>query len=208
MKHIIIIGEQGSGKTKKLNELLNLVPPDRRALTTQHEFQTRPEYLYRGIYTFGIINVYDFEGLLSRLNKHSGVQFIIEYQMPANKMPIFPDDDFEIVRCFKNNHIASDLLKIDFNLIRQWAKDKGILDGGNPLTQYAKLNEEVGELGKAILKSNDAEYKDAIGDIVVVLTSLAYFKGFTIEECINSAYEVISKRTGKMVNNNFVKNEE
>ena len=46
---------------------------------------------------------------------------------------------------------------------------------------------------------------DAIGDIVVVLTNLAHLEGFKIEECIESAYEVINKRTGKMENGTFVK---
>lgn len=99
-------------------------------------------------------------------------------------------------------------LTVEFDHIRAWADDKGILKHGNKLTQFAKLNEEVGELAHAILKDNKEEYKDAIGDIVVVLVSLAYFQGFTIEECINSAYDVISKRTGKIVNNNFVKDAE
>jgi hypothetical protein len=48
-------------------------------------------------------------------------------------------------------------------------------------------------------------YKRQIGDCVVVLTNLAALKGYTIEECINSAYSVIAKRTGKMVNGTFVK---
>jgi hypothetical protein len=49
------------------------------------------------------------------------------------------------------------------------------------------------------------EIQDAIGDMVVVLTNLAHLEGFTIEECIESAYGVISKRTGKMENGTFVK---
>ena len=49
------------------------------------------------------------------------------------------------------------------------------------------------------------ELKDAIGDSVVVLTNLAKLNNLTIEECINSAYKVISARTGTMVNGAFVK---
>jgi NTP pyrophosphatase (non-canonical NTP hydrolase) len=55
------------------------------------------------------------------------------------------------------------------------------------------------------LKSDKVETKDAIGDMVVVLTNLAHLEGFTIEECIEAAYEEISKRTGKMINGTFVK---
>jgi NTP pyrophosphatase (non-canonical NTP hydrolase) len=98
-------------------------------------------------------------------------------------------------------------MKLDkeFNSIRQWAQDKGIYAAGDPKTQYIKLLEETGELAKAILKNDDVEFIDAIGDCVVVLTNLAALKGYTIEECINSAYEVIAKRTGKMENGTFVK---
>eukprot|EP01043_Picozoa_sp_COSAG02_P068876 COSAG02_NODE_11592_length_1692_cov_36.008934_2_plen_70_part_00 len=67
--------------------------------------------------------------------------------------------------------------------------------------------EEAGELGRAILKDDNPEFRDAIGDMVVVLTNLAHMGGTTIEDCIDEAYDVISKRTGKMVNGTFVKDE-
>jgi hypothetical protein len=41
--------------------------------------------------------------------------------------------------------------------------------------------------------------------MVVVLTNLAELLGLNIEECVESAYDVISKRTGKMINGTFVK---
>ena len=41
--------------------------------------------------------------------------------------------------------------------------------------------------------------------MVVVLTNLAHQKGLHIETCIASAYNVINKRTGKMINGTFVK---
>ena len=43
------------------------------------------------------------------------------------------------------------------------------------------------------------------GDMVVVLTNLAELGGVSIEHCIDEAYSVISKRTGKMHNGTFVK---
>ena len=92
-----------------------------------------------------------------------------------------------------------------FEKIRQWAKERGLYDKGNATTQYIKLQEEAGELAKALLKNDQPEVIDAIGDIVVVLTNLAYMRGVHIESCISSAYDVISKRTGKMVNGTFVK---
>ena len=94
-----------------------------------------------------------------------------------------------------------------FENIRQWAKDRGLYDKGNPMVQYVKLQEEAGELAKALLKDDQPEVIDAIGDMVVVLTNLAHQRGVHIETCIAEAYKVISKRTGKMINGTFVKDE-
>ncbi len=92
-----------------------------------------------------------------------------------------------------------------FQRIRDWAGKRGLYRKGDSKTQYVKLQEEAGELAKALLKRDHEEIVDAIGDIVVVLTNLAHLEGFKIEECIESAYEVIAKRTGKMENGTFVK---
>ena len=92
-----------------------------------------------------------------------------------------------------------------FELIRIWAKDRGLYDKGNSHTQYVKLIEEAGELAQSILKQDKPEVQDAIGDMVVVLTNLAELEGFTIEDCIDSAYTEISTRRGKMLNGTFVK---
>lgn len=93
-----------------------------------------------------------------------------------------------------------------FQKIRSWAENRGIYDKGDVKTQYVKLLEETGELAKSILKNDDEEFVDAIGDCVVVLTNLAKLKGYEIEDCIDHAYTIISKRQGQMVNGTFVKN--
>ena len=101
-------------------------------------------------------------------------------------------------------------VKVDndkFQLIRDWAGERGLYSKGDTKTQFCKLMEEAGELGRAILKDDNTEFRDAIGDMVVVLTNLAHMGGTTIEDCIDEAYDVISKRTGKMVNGTFVKDE-
>jgi len=92
-----------------------------------------------------------------------------------------------------------------YDLIRDWASKKGIYTSGDSKTQYVKLMEESGELARAILKRDKPEIKDAIGDMIVVLTNLAYLEGFDIEDCVTSAYDVIKNRTGKMENGTFVK---
>ena len=94
-----------------------------------------------------------------------------------------------------------------FQLIRDWAGERGLYTKGDRKTQFCKLMEEAGELGRAILKEDQPEIVDAIGDMVVVLTNMAHLSGTTIEECIDTAYKVISKRTGRMINGTFVKDE-
>ena len=92
-----------------------------------------------------------------------------------------------------------------FDLIRDWAEKRGIYNSGDSKTQYVKLMEEAGELAKALLNKDNAEIVDAIGDMVVVLTNLAKLEGYNIEFCIESAYNEIANRKGKMLHGTFVK---
>ena len=116
---------------------------------------------------------------------------------------------------FYDNHQTSDSPKNQpcdvcpnqFDLIREWADERGLYEKGDAKTQYIKLMEEAGEVGRAILKQDEAEVIDGIGDMVVVLTNLSELIGTPIEECIARAYDVIAKRTGKMVNGTFAKDE-
>jgi NTP pyrophosphatase (non-canonical NTP hydrolase) len=96
-------------------------------------------------------------------------------------------------------------LKNEFEPIRIWAEEKGIFQKSDATKQYLKLQEEAGELAKALLIDDLPEIEDAIGDCIVVLTNLAELKGLKVEDCINSAYNVIAKRKGEMVNGAFVK---
>ena len=111
----------------------------------------------------------------------------------------------------KNGHktrtggIMSDHKISQFDLIRSWAKDRGLYDGGDPKTQALKLVEEVGETCRAILKEDTKEIIDGIGDCVVVLVNLAELTGTPIEQCIQAAYDEIKGRTGKMSNGTFKK---
>ena len=106
-------------------------------------------------------------------------------------------------------HTPKDIkISSKYELIREWARNRGIYDKGDSKTQYVKLMEEAGELAQAILKRDIPEIQDAIGDMVVVLTNLAELEDLKIENCIDSAYDVISKRKGNMVNGTFVKSGE
>jgi NTP pyrophosphatase (non-canonical NTP hydrolase) len=89
--------------------------------------------------------------------------------------------------------------------VEQWAEEKGILANATTLRQCDKTQEEVNELYTAIIEDNRPEIIDAIGDIMVTLIIQAKMQNLSLEECLESAYNVIAKRTGKMVNGQFVK---
>ena len=92
--------------------------------------------------------------------------------------------------------------------VRNWGRDKGLIGPGGKATergQLYKLMEEVGELQQAIRESDESEKIDAIGDCTVVLILLSDIVGIPFEECLDAAYQVISKRTGKMIDGQFVK---
>ena len=92
-----------------------------------------------------------------------------------------------------------------FDLIRDWAEERGLYDDGDIKTQALKLMEEAGEICRAVLKKDEPEIIDGIGDCVVVLTNLAHLCDTSIEECIDKAYNEIKNRTGKMDNGTFKK---
>jgi len=130
---------------------------------------------------------------------------IKEWILKNNYKSQHNEERFIYVESFINYYNLSSEKTI-FDKIRDWAKEKGIYEKGDSKTQYLKLQEECGELSKAILNNDDAEIIDAIGDCVVVLTNLSKLCGFKIEDCIDSAYNVIKNRQGKMINGTFVKN--
>ena len=96
-------------------------------------------------------------------------------------------------------------MTINFINIRQWAAEKGIDKPEGIHRQFTKLSEEHGELAKAILAGDIEAIKDGIGDNVTVLTILAQQHGLNIEDCIESVWNIISKRTGKTIDGVFVK---
>jgi len=97
------------------------------------------------------------------------------------------------------------ILEKELQPVREWAESKGIFDKGDPKTQTLKLIEEAGELSKAILNDDKPEIIDALGDCTIVLVNLAKLCGYDLEDCVNTAYNVIAKRTGKMENGTFIK---
>ena len=105
--------------------------------------------------------------------------------------------------------------------VLEWAVEKGILEKATPLAQANKTLEEVQELLEAVSEQEKEHYfftntkgkevitadeiKDALGDILVTIIIGTELQGLKLEDCLESAYNVISKRTGKMVDGVFVK---
>jgi NTP pyrophosphatase (non-canonical NTP hydrolase) len=86
-----------------------------------------------------------------------------------------------------------------------WAKEKGILDKGTPMAQALKTLEETTELCNAVNANDYAEIEDALGDVMVTILIQAEMQGMSLEDCLESAYNTISKRKGKMIDGQFVK---
>lgn len=88
--------------------------------------------------------------------------------------------------------------------IRDWSVERN-LHTADPTKQALKLGEEFGEVFEGLAKGNEDMTKDAIGDMYVVMTILSQQLGFTIEECIEVAYDEIKDRKGRMIDGVFVK---
>ena len=67
---------------------------------------------------------------------------------------------------------------------------------------YENLKEAVLYLLQELCKIVDYE---EYSDTIEALDALAAYYGWTLQECLQTAYDVISKRTGKMENGVFVK---
>lgn len=90
-------------------------------------------------------------------------------------------------------------------LVIEWADDRGIFEKGNPNAQCDKTLEEVMELSTALHNNDREETIDALGDILVTIIIQAEMQGLSLEDCLLSAYNVITKRQGVMVDGKFVK---
>jgi NTP pyrophosphatase (non-canonical NTP hydrolase) len=111
----------------------------------------------------------------------------------------------------------------------EWANEKGILQKSNPLRQLDKTQEELDETRRALKMLDNLlqerkqnlfddlaeqereeaywhhEVKDGIGDMLVTIIILAKLSGLDGLDCLQTAYNVIKNRTGKMINGHFVK---
>lgn len=87
--------------------------------------------------------------------------------------------------------------------IESWHEARNLIDGSTDQAQYVKLIEEAGELAGNIVRGKCV--KDAIGDMIVVLINIARRNGHKLEDCMETAWEDIKDRKGKMIDGVFVK---
>ena len=97
--------------------------------------------------------------------------------------------------------------------VKAWGISRGItakkVEQDAIIQRYAqtlKVQEETGELCGAILRDDEPKIKDAMGDSLVTLILLGEIYGYTLEECLEIAWNEIKSREGQLVNGTFIKN--
>ena len=98
---------------------------------------------------------------------------------------------------------ANPIVNNNIIAITQWFYDRNMIQGSDNIHQYHKLIQECGELSDNLIKNKDR--RDDYGDIMVVLIGMIERDGYTVQECLEKAYEDIKDRKGTMINNVFVK---
>lgn len=85
-----------------------------------------------------------------------------------------------------------------------WGRNKKIDD---PIMQFAKMNEEVGELAHELtrMRFHNDEVEDALGDIFVTIIILADILGYDLHDCLAEAYAEIKNRKGHTDGGSFIK---
>ncbi len=92
------------------------------------------------------------------------------------------------------------------NNIMQWHEDRNLIKGSSDKDQVLKLMQELGELSDSVCKGKDV--RDDLGDMMVVMLNIMRRNSITMEACLNTAYNDIKNRKGKMVDGVFVKEED
>ena len=98
--------------------------------------------------------------------------------------------------------------------VATWGREKGI---DNATMQFAKINEEVGELAHELVRGYcgnsgasvpSQETVDAIGDILVTVIIFADIIGVDPVGALQLSYDTIKGRVGHTVNGSFIKKDE
>ena len=94
----------------------------------------------------------------------------------------------------------------------KWANRHDLYRLSNDVTRMDKLFEEIEELEEEIFPSDGRINIEMIameaGDVLVTLINILHPLGLNLSTCLDAAYNKIDRRTGRMVNGTFVKDEE
>ena len=85
----------------------------------------------------------------------------------------------------------------------KWHEDRNLIEGSTDKDQVLKLQQELGELSDSVCKQKDM--KDDLGDMMVIMLNIMKRNDVTMEECLETAYNDIKDRKGKMVDGIFIK---
>ena len=87
--------------------------------------------------------------------------------------------------------------------VNKWFDDRNLIEGSSDKDQILKLMQELGELSDHACKGEDI--RDDLGDMLVVMLNIMKRNNYSINECLQIAYDDIKDRKGKMVDGIFVK---
>jgi NTP pyrophosphatase (non-canonical NTP hydrolase) len=105
-------------------------------------------------------------------------------------------------------------LHVLFDEVAAWGREKNIND---EVMQYAKINEEVGELAHELTRGRCGDGKetvpseetiDAIGDILVTVIIFADIIGVDPRGALEEAYNTIKDRKGHTEHGSFIKDDQ
>lgn len=67
--------------------------------------------------------------------------------------------------------------KTIFDKIVDWSTERNIITAGKPSGQVLKVMEEMGEIAGGVARNKPALIKDAVGDVLVIMTNIAKMYG-------------------------------
>ena len=91
-------------------------------------------------------------------------------------------------------------------MVTGWHHDRNLIKGSTDKDQTLKLVQELGELSDSVCKNKDV--RDDIGDMLVVLINIAERNKFSLEDCLQKAWDDIKDRKGTMIDGVFVKEQD
>jgi len=89
--------------------------------------------------------------------------------------------------------------------IIKFFEEKGLYERTTWQDQFRKLMEEVDELEEALLLGADDQVLSEAGDVYITLLNVLTSCGLTMENAVNAAADKVLRRSGKVVNGQFVK---